>query len=61
MTTPRAVDAPALQPKYPNTNRVGRDVSITDVSWAAGPRIYREYVFVQTPPCLKGASSSHVC
>jgi hypothetical protein len=61
MTTPRAVDAPALQPKNPNTTSVARDVSITDMSWVASPRIFRDYVFVQTLPCLKGASTNHVC
>jgi hypothetical protein len=60
MTTPRAVDAPALQPKNPD-RVVPRDLSISDVSWAASPHIFRNYVLVQTPPCLKGASSQHVC
>jgi hypothetical protein len=60
MTMPQAVDAPTLQPKK-NKPDVTRDLSIADVSWTVSPRIFRDYVFVQTPPRLKGASSNHVC
>jgi hypothetical protein len=60
MTTPRAVDAPNLQPKPPDRAAV-RDLSITDVSRAVSSHIFGNYVFVQTQPCLKGASSEHVC
>jgi hypothetical protein len=38
-----------------------RDVSIADFSWAAQPKIFGQYVIVQTTPTLKGVTSSHVC
>ena len=61
MTTPHAVDTPDLQPNNQHRTSSARDVSIADLSWVAAPRIYGNYLFVQTPPCLKGASDNHVC
>ncbi len=61
MTTPFAVDAPRLQPKTAREKRPVRDISIADYAWVASPRIYQNYVLSQTAPCLKGASSTHVC
>jgi hypothetical protein len=61
MTTPFAVDAPRLQPKNQREALPARDVSISDYSWAATPRIFGTYILSQTAPCLRGASNSHVC
>jgi len=48
MTTPSAVDAPRLRPDQQREQRLGRDVSINDYSWAAGPRIFGNYIISQT-------------
>lgn len=61
MLTPFAVDAPRLQPNSRIRVRRARDVSITDYSWAASPLIFRNYIYSQTTPCLRGALNPNVC
>jgi hypothetical protein len=61
MTTPFTADAPHLQAENVRRACAARDVSMNDYAWAADPHIYRNYVFSQTSPCLKGASNRNVC